>query len=1396
MNVSITADNDPTTIGGDTSGTGNEDAGAITGTLTASDADGVADGTVFSVTGAAVHGTATIDAATGAWSYTPVADYNGNDSFTVTITDDAGNTTTQAINVVVGAVVDIANDGIGTNEDTPVTIAAASLLTNDSFENAGAVVTAVGNASGGTVSLSGGNITFTPTANYSGPASFSYTVTSPAGVTETATVNVSITADNDLPTANPDSRTTAEDTPVSGNVLANDSDVDGDALTVTQFVVAGVPGVFLAGQTASISGVGTLTIAANGDYTFAPSANYNGPVPVATYTVSDGSLTDDSTLTVSVTPVNDGAPDARDDQFATVLGTPIVITRAQLLANDLLPDNAVITGAGAASGGSLVDNGNGTYTFTPSAAGNGSFTYTLTDQEGQVDTATVRITTFASRDDLLTVHESALDNGTGGGVRTATGNLLGNDPGATSISSVGGVTDGGASDLDSRAGYIGVRHVVDGQNAGVLTVDVSGSGLGDYSYTLDNNVDHSGVGNDVSRTTQIAYNTNTGAGNVQVTIVDDRPLAFSRTIEVSEDTLPSYNLVLVLDVSGSMTQAVYGGEVRQVNEDGTVNITTRLDMAKAALVSLVSEYFNQAQNVSVKLVTFASAATILNGNNAYTDKASVIAAINAITGSGGTDYTAALTETQNAFGTVDSSRSNIVYFLSDGDPTEQDTVDPAGSTGYRTFIANNNIDSYGVAIGTGISNLGPLNGIHNIDADGDGAEDNAIVVPDLNELANTLISTIPVAAGGNVVSGGGSGSALGADDGYVQTVTVRLDSNSDGTPDADVTFTFNGTNQITWTGGFPSGSPIAGDTLTLDATEGFGFGTLTFNFKTGDYTYFTNNAATEGTSFPVTFVARDSDGDVTPATTLTFQIVDGLPIARPDSDTLFANTSSYSGNVISGLGTDGGLTTGTLVSDFGAQGAGTDFAVDDAMVTAIVFQGQTFDLTTDTVGSVSALGGSYTVTGGIFQWAHASNGSALRFNADGSYEFVPTAANTPGTPSTGPTTVNLSGTNASGTSLTIGDLTFTGIARNSTLETAGVRQVSGDGIGVSGGSNSTRIDNLETLVVTFNRATNPYGVENVVIDLDNSNSNLAGAVAVTYSIYHIDGHLLGQYYSNSEAALTMPIEYSNIGRIEILANSNAYASVGSISYNTITNSAAAAIAPEVIGYTLTDSDGQSSSSTLTLRAITNSISGDTGANTLTGNSANDYISGDDGNDTIDGGAGHDLLVGGTGNDSLVGGTGNDVLRGGLGNDTLGGGAGDDVLAGGSGNDLLSGGLGADVFSWGLADRGAAGTPAVDTIQSYDNAIAAAGGDVLDLRDLLQGESHTGTGIGNLGNFLHFEKSGSDTVVQISSAGGFTSGYNVGAVDQTIVLQGVDLVTGNTDQQIIQTLLDNGKLQVD
>lgn len=222
----------------------------------------------------------------------------------------------------------------------------------------------------------------------------------------------------------------------------------------------------------------------------------------------------------------------------------------------------------------------------------------------------------------------------------------------------------------------------------------------------------------------------------------------------------------------------------------------------------------------------------------------------------------------------------------------------------------------------------------------------------------------------------------------------------------------------------------------------------------------------------------------------------------------------------------------------------------------------------------------------------------------------------------------------------------------------------------------------------------------------------------------------------------------------------------------------------------------------------------TESGSYSGSSANEYITGGNGANTINAGNGNNVVHGGAGDDILSAGTGSDMLMGGSGNDTLNAGSGTDLLAGGSGDDLLIGGDAGenfvDVFAWSLGDQGAAGTPALDRIQNFATAAAGAngaGGDVLDLRDLLQGESAgPGNAAGNLADYLHFAVTGGHTVVHVSHTGGFGAdshavgaGYSAAAETQRIILEGVDLQTlysgATTDQQIITQLLNN-KLMVD
>jgi Ca2+-binding RTX toxin-like protein len=150
-----------------------------------------------------------------------------------------------------------------------------------------------------------------------------------------------------------------------------------------------------------------------------------------------------------------------------------------------------------------------------------------------------------------------------------------------------------------------------------------------------------------------------------------------------------------------------------------------------------------------------------------------------------------------------------------------------------------------------------------------------------------------------------------------------------------------------------------------------------------------------------------------------------------------------------------------------------------------------------------------------------------------------------------------------------------------------------------------------------------------------------------------------------------------------------------------------------------------------------------------------------------------------------------TLTGTSGADTLTGTTGADTLIGGAGNDTLSGLIGGDTFTWRLSDRGTSTTPARDTVTDFDQAINS---DKIDLRDLLQGELHSGTDVGNLADYLHFnyDSATNSTVIEVKSQGSAMSGP-----DQIINLSSIDLVTGSTsDHQIIQDLLSKGKLITD
>ena len=206
-------------------------------------------------------------------------------------------TTARAFLVTVNPINDApvaANISVATDEDVPAEITPFPAYASD-IDGDALTVSSLGTPAHGTAVTHGLTIVYTPTLNFVGDDAFTYTVRDPGGLQATAWITVQVGGVNDAPVATDDIAPVTEDTPASGNVLTNDTDVDGNPLTVTQFVVDGT--TYPAGDTATIPGVGTLVINPNGTFTFTPSQDYNGPVPVATYTGTMSSVAAGGSLT-------------------------------------------------------------------------------------------------------------------------------------------------------------------------------------------------------------------------------------------------------------------------------------------------------------------------------------------------------------------------------------------------------------------------------------------------------------------------------------------------------------------------------------------------------------------------------------------------------------------------------------------------------------------------------------------------------------------------------------------------------------------------------------------------------------------------------------------------------------------------------------------------------------------------------------------------------------------------------------------------------------------------------------------------------------------------------------------------------------------------------------------
>lgn len=363
--------NDPPIAINDTTNTP-EDA-SVTIHVLANDRD--LQGTPLTLTGASTtNGTAVISGTNVVFS--PSTNFNGIAVFDYVVSDG----TLSATGLVTVAVTPVNDppvsfgDNYTTLEDTTLIIPAAGILTNDADVDGDALtVLLVSDVSQGSLSLNAnGGFTYTPNANFNGSDSFTYRAADNFSTGNVATVTITITPVNDPPVANNDNYATLEDVPlvvpVASGILTNDTDVEGNSLKAV-----------LSSSVAH----GTLNLNINGSFTYTPATNFNGSDSF-TYRAADNFSTGNvATVTINITPDNDGSPVAYDDVYTTLEDVPLNVPASGVLLNDTDVDGDALTATllSNVSNGSLSLNANGSFTYMPNTNYNGSdnFTYRVSD---------------------------------------------------------------------------------------------------------------------------------------------------------------------------------------------------------------------------------------------------------------------------------------------------------------------------------------------------------------------------------------------------------------------------------------------------------------------------------------------------------------------------------------------------------------------------------------------------------------------------------------------------------------------------------------------------------------------------------------------------------------------------------------------------------------------------------------------------------------------------------------------------------------------------------------------------------------------------------------------------------------------------------------------------------
>lgn len=713
-----------------------------------------------------------------------------------------------------------------------------------------------------------------------------------------------------------------------------------------------------------VTGVGSVTYS----YTLNDNETHNKPA-------NDGALTEsfnvvltdldgDTTSAGLDVVVLDDVPTAVSDVNLTVASENNLVLNGNVITNDVQgADGAAVT-AGTLSGtyGSLVLNANGTYTYTLNpndgdfkaltggGVGSEVFTYTLTDADGDVSTATLTLT-IKNDDDGVTI-TNLTPKGEGGDAKVYEDDLLatrGANESAGSDSSKESTTVTGDFTISAPDGVKtlsvgGINIVVNGVVNGVVagfplsgvttplgnTLTITGynpaTGLVSYSYTLNDNEAHPTANGNNSLFEDFAVSLvdsdgDSASNTLSVQIVDDVPTAKDNSVTVTEAGLPPFNLVLVIDTSGSMLWKI------GTTTNGSPN---RLELAKSALNHMIDSYVALGVPLTITVIDFASGALLIPQTS---DPDVAKASISGLpTDGGGTNYNAPLVLAQNQL-TADLANPALagyetkVYFLSDGAPNEGNV--PAGWT---SFVNNNNVEVY--AVGLNVSgNASAISQLALVEDNGD----TVTLVDNINDLDATLQATVPPPATGNVITDvdGSAGVDVAGADGPVTVVQISFTVTNPAVY-AGVADSING-NVVTFLvqGGTTGPIPTpAGGRLTVNAD--------------GSYSYSPPNDVAAHTQEVFTYTIVDSDGDTSSAQLKilvldTSPIVasvfeDGLPTGLPGNNPLLTTVSGSLAQMVAdsvgvsfGMGSTAGLpalTSGGVAITYSiTHGAGVDTLV-------------------------------------------------------------------------------------------------------------------------------------------------------------------------------------------------------------------------------------------------------------------------------------------------------------------------------------------------------------------------------------------------------------------------------------------------------------------------------------